>query len=270
MKFAFLGYHVEGNWAAMSKSEQEAMVDNCFAYDSRLLQAGHLIDDGAALQPGRAAKSLRWKNGAVLVTDGPFTETKEQLGGIGMLEVRDMAQAVDLMSQHPGLRYGSVFEIRPVDEELKRQAESTANYHSGAPTLESHHTRFACLGYGREDLALAGNFDEMVRQCIAFDEQRVKSGQWISGLALQGPRTAKTLRASAGKVIVTDGPFAETKEYLGGVHVLALDDLDQAVQLMSGHPALRFGMGIEIRPVSEEFDRRWQDQVVESTNRQET
>ena len=106
MKFAFLGYGLEKNWAAMSKSEQDAMLEDCFAYDSRLLEEGHLIDDGATLRPSRTAKTLRWQKGAVLVTDGPFAETKEQLGGIGVLEATDMAHAVELMSKHPGLQYG--------------------------------------------------------------------------------------------------------------------------------------------------------------------
>jgi hypothetical protein len=77
MKFAFLGYHLETSWAAMNRSEQDAMVADCFAYDRKLLKDGHLIDDGTALQPSGTARVLRWKDGAVLVTDGPFTETKE-------------------------------------------------------------------------------------------------------------------------------------------------------------------------------------------------
>src|SRR5262249_19914825 len=122
MKFAFLGYSLEQNWGAKSKSEQDAMLEDCFTYDNKLLNDGHLINDGATLQPPRTAKTLRWKNGAVVVTDVPFTETKEQLGGIGVLEARDMVHAVELIAKHPGLRYGATFEIRPIDDEsLKRQ-----------------------------------------------------------------------------------------------------------------------------------------------------
>src|SRR5262249_56892685 len=93
-----------------------------------------------------------------------------------------------------------------------------------------------------------------------LEEERIKSGQGLSGIGLQSTRTAKTLRAKAGKVVVTDGPFAETKECLGGVVVLAIKDLDQAIELLSKHPALPFGVGIEIRPIDEAFDRRWQAQ----------
>jgi len=97
-----------------------------------------------------------------------------------------------------------------------------------------------------------------LQRCSAFDEERVKSGQWQSGVALQGARTARTLRAKAGRIVVTDGPFAETKEYLGGVVVLALKDLNDAVASLSRHPALPFGVAIEIRPIDEETTRRWE------------
>jgi hypothetical protein len=93
MKFALLGYGLEKNRDAMSKSELHVMFEDCFTYDSKLLKEGHLIDDGAALQPSRMAKTLRWRNGAVVVTDGLYAETKEQLGGIGVLEANDMVHA---------------------------------------------------------------------------------------------------------------------------------------------------------------------------------
>ena len=262
MKFAFLGYHLEQNWGAMPKSEQDAMVDNCFTYDNKLLKDGHLTDDGAALRPSPTAKTLRWLKGAVVVTDGPFTETKEQLGGIGVLEARDMDHAVELMAKHPGLHYGATFEIRPIDEEsLKRMMEAIAAISAGVPSVSPKATKFASLGYISEaDWASKSqdDFDGMMKQCIAFDEARVKTGQWLAGLGLQSARTAKTLRARAGQVIVTDGPFAETKEFLGGIVILALEDLNHAVALLSKHPALPFGVAIEIRPIDEEISRRWE------------
>jgi hypothetical protein len=262
MKFAFLGYHVEDNWAAMTKSEQDAMVEDCFAFDRKLLKDGNLIDDGAALQPSRTAKILRWKNGALLVTDGPFTETKEQLGGIGILEASDMTEAVELMSRHPALRYGSTFEIRPIDEEsLQRQAAFVAKWRGAEPASDAKSVKFACLGYiSEQGSASKSEFETMIEEVFAFDEERIKSGQWRSGVKLQSTGAAKTLRAKAGKVVVTDGPFAEIKEWLGGIVVLALKDIDQAVGVLSKHPALPFGIVLEIRPMEEAFDHRWQAQ----------
>ena len=69
-----------------------------------------------ALQSGRTAKTLRWQDGKVIVTDGPFAETKEVLGGFFVFEARDVDHAVELMSKHPGVRMGP-FEIRPADEQ---------------------------------------------------------------------------------------------------------------------------------------------------------
>src|SRR5688572_13818799 len=117
MRFVFLGYAEEKQWESMSKREQEAMMDECFAYDDQLRRNGHWLDGGGALQSTVTAKTLRRKGGKVIVTDGPFAETKEQLGGFGMLEARDMEHAVELMSKHPGVRFGP-FEIRPIDEEI--------------------------------------------------------------------------------------------------------------------------------------------------------
>ena len=262
MKFAFLGYGLEQNWAAMSKSQLDAMFEDCFSYDRKLLKDGHMIGDGAALQPSQTATTVRWRNGAVIVTDGPFAETKERLGGFGILEARDMVHAVELMSKHPGLRYGATFEIRPIDEEsLKRRAASIDAWRTTAPAPDPQAQKFASFGYIDEngwDSISQAERDAMFQRCGAFDDARIKSGQWLSGVALQNAQTAKTLRAKAGKVVVTDGPFAETKEYLGGVVVLALKDASDAIALMSKHPALAFGVGIEIRPVNEEVNRRWQ------------
>jgi hypothetical protein len=95
----------------MSESERNAFVDGCFAYDDVLRKNGHFVG-GEALQSGRNAVTLRHQNGKVSVTDGPYAETKEVLGGILILEATDLNHAIQLMSKHPGVR-GGPFEIRP-------------------------------------------------------------------------------------------------------------------------------------------------------------
>ena len=77
-------------------------------------------------------------------------------------------------------------------------------------------------------------------------------------MALRGAATAKTLRSNSGRVVVTDGPYAETKEQLGGIVVNAIEDMDHAVEVLSKHPALRFSVVIEIRPIDEEMNARWE------------
>lgn len=116
MRFVCLGYMDDTKWNTMSESERNAMMDECFAYDDELRRGGHFVG-GEALQSARNGATLRFENGKVAVTDGPFTETKEQLGGILFLEARDLNHAIQLMSKHPGVRWGP-FEIRPANVEI--------------------------------------------------------------------------------------------------------------------------------------------------------
>ena len=111
MKFVCLGYIEPGKFENMAESERNAMVDSCFGYDDLLREGGHFAG-GEALQPPGNGVTLRYRGGKVAVTDGPYAETKEQIGGILILEARDINHAIDLMSKHPGVRAGP-FEIRP-------------------------------------------------------------------------------------------------------------------------------------------------------------
>jgi hypothetical protein len=114
MKYICLGYADEQTWETMSERERNAMIDACFAYDDVLRKNGNFVG-GEALQSARNATTLRWKNGKVFITDGPYAETKEQLGGILVLEARDLNHAIQLMSKHPGVKAGP-FEIRPAED----------------------------------------------------------------------------------------------------------------------------------------------------------
>jgi len=123
MKYICLGYMEEKKWETMSESERNAFVDGCFAYDDVLRKNGHFVG-GEALQGPQNATTLRFQNGKVSVTDGPYAETKEQLGGILILEANDLNHAIQLMSEHPGVR-GGPFEIRPAADltDMIRESE---------------------------------------------------------------------------------------------------------------------------------------------------
>lgn len=123
MKYICLGYIEPNKFETMSESEQKAMMDECFTYDDELRKNGHFAG-GEALQGPATATTLRWKNGKVSVTDGPYAETKEQLGGILILEARDLNHAIQLISKHPGVKAGP-FEIRPAADfsEMIRESE---------------------------------------------------------------------------------------------------------------------------------------------------
>lgn len=122
MKYICLGYIEEKKWETMPESERNTFMDECFAYDDELKKNGHFVG-GEALQSAQNAITLRWRSGKVVVTDGPFAETKEQLGGLLVLEARDLNHAIQLMSKHPGVKAGP-FEIRPAADLLGMVAES--------------------------------------------------------------------------------------------------------------------------------------------------
>jgi hypothetical protein len=114
MRYVCLGYIDQACWESLPENERNALADRCFAYDDELRRRGHFVG-GEALQNARNAATLKFRDGAVTVTDGPFAETKEQLGGILFLEARDLNEAIQIMSRHPGVRVGP-FEIRPADD----------------------------------------------------------------------------------------------------------------------------------------------------------
>ena len=113
MKYLCFGYYDKSKFDGLSESERNAMFDTCFEYDDHLRAGGHWAG-GDALQGPETSMTLNLKNGKLATTDGPYAETKEQLGGILVLEARDMNHAVQLMGQHPALKFGNTFEIRPV------------------------------------------------------------------------------------------------------------------------------------------------------------
>ncbi|HEX8878475.1 MAG TPA: YciI family protein [Candidatus Acidoferrum sp.] len=113
MKYMCFGYKNE-KWEQMSESEMNTLFDVCFAYDDDMRAKGHWLS-GEAIESPSAAVSIRIKNGKVSVTDGPFIETKEQLGGVGIMEAKDLNEAIALWSKHPALGVSATgFEIRPI------------------------------------------------------------------------------------------------------------------------------------------------------------
>ena len=95
MKYICLGYIEPGTFEGMTEHERHAVLDECFDHNDHLRANGHLVTE-VALQPPETALTLYWKNGKVATTDGPYAETKEQLGGIQILEARDINHAVQL------------------------------------------------------------------------------------------------------------------------------------------------------------------------------
>jgi hypothetical protein len=114
MKYICLVYLVEKDMNSMTKKEVDACIDESLAYDDTLRRAGHLLV-AHALQPVEAATTIRVRNGKLSATDGPFAETKEQLGGFILIEARDLNEAIQVASKIPMARHGSI-EVRPIRE----------------------------------------------------------------------------------------------------------------------------------------------------------
>ena len=114
MKYLCLIYDEEKKVGAMSKSESDAFMGEYFAFTDAIRKSGHYLG-GEALQPVQTATTVRFRNGKLSTTDGPFAETKEQLGGFYFIDARDLNDAIQVASRIPSARTGSV-EVRPVVE----------------------------------------------------------------------------------------------------------------------------------------------------------
>jgi hypothetical protein len=112
MRYLCLIYDDQKTMSSMSKAESDAFMGEYFAFTEDIRKSGHYVA-GEALQPVSTATSIRLRNGKLSTTDGPFAETKEQLGGFYMIECDTIDQAIEAAKMCPGAKYGSV-EVRPV------------------------------------------------------------------------------------------------------------------------------------------------------------
>lgn len=112
MKYLCLIYDEEKTIDAMSASEGEAFMGEYFAFTQAIRESGQFVA-GEALQPVSTATTVRIRNGRMSTTDGPFAETREQLGGFYLIEARDLNEAIQVAAKIPSARIGSI-EVRPV------------------------------------------------------------------------------------------------------------------------------------------------------------
>lgn len=112
MKYLCLIYHDEREWAKLPPAEMEEVMAEYFAFTEQVGQSGHLVA-GEALHPTSTATTVRVRRGTTDTTDGPFAETREQLGRFYMIEARDLNEAIQVAARIPAARWGSV-EVRPV------------------------------------------------------------------------------------------------------------------------------------------------------------
>jgi hypothetical protein len=112
MKYLCLIYDEEKKLGAMSQAESDAFMREYFAFSDGIRKSGHMLH-GEALKPVETATTVRVRNGKISTTDGPFAETKEQLGGFYLIEAKDLNEAIQVAAKIPSARIGSV-EVRPI------------------------------------------------------------------------------------------------------------------------------------------------------------
>ena len=115
MRYICLIYSDEGQWARMSEAENARVMQEFMAFTESIVKSGH-HRAGDPLQPTSTATTVRAKNGKPMTTDGPFAETKEQLGGYYIIEAANLDEALKIAERIPSVRYGGAIEVRPIVE----------------------------------------------------------------------------------------------------------------------------------------------------------
>ena len=189
---------------------------------------------GKPLADPRTARTVRVRNGETLISDGPFADTKEFIGGFDLLECESMEQAIEVASKHPVAWFNAI-ELRPIPE------------NNAIPHHIDHAVLRQMLMVCFDGIPAAPEVEAQVaRDSEAWREQLERSGARIAGAFLAPPSEARTVRVRGGQTIVTDGPFVETKEFLGGFDLLGCETFEEAVSLAARHPVARFHQ-IEVR-----------------------
>lgn len=203
--------------------------------------AGPAIVGGAALDHPRTAVTVRAGEAGPLVTQGPFAETTEVVGGVYILEAATLDEALELARHNPAAVDGSV-ELRPLVEWSGR---------AGGGPVPDGTVRYLALLWGKEDEAsIPGStaWDEGAAAHTRFGEEA--GAALLGGGALHPAATATTVRVRDGEVLLSDGPYAETSEVLGGLYALLARSEEEAVALAARIPTGPGG-AVELRRILE-------------------
>src|SRR5262245_60659732 len=242
MKYMLLIYGAEGAW---TEDERRAcMIESLGVCDE--LAAQGKFRDASPLRPVATAASVRVRDGRTLVTDGPFAETAEQLGGYYVLDLADLDEAIAVAARLPPAAKGTV-EIRPLvalDGLPPERPVSTGG--SG-----SRRTPFLLLCYDDEAAWEAAGSEALAEaraEAAGLARRLSDEGRYLSASPLHPAATATCVRVRGGRRVITDGPFAETHEVLGGYYLILAEDRATALRIAARHPGVRVG-AVEVRPL---------------------
>jgi hypothetical protein len=240
MKYMFLMYGSENSW---TPEERTDCMIGCLNICDELKAQGKFIAT-APLHPVATAATVRVRDGRQLVTAGPFAETTEQLGGFFLLELEDLDEAIAVASRLPQIGK-SIAEIRPVLAVDGFPPARPIPFGSGDPKA----TPYILLCYHEEGCwqdAGPEAMQETMAEAAAQVKKLYDSGRYVISSPLHPVSTATCVRVRNGKQIITDGPFAETHEVLGGFYVVTAESQDEAIQMAARQPGARHG-GMEVR-----------------------
>ncbi|HKW51626.1 MAG TPA: YciI family protein [Candidatus Eisenbacteria bacterium] len=113
MQYLLMCCFNEDRWAQLPESQREKIMQEYAEFDQSIVKSGHFRAK-AQLQSISASTTVRHQNGKPVITDGPFAETKEQLGGYHLVECRDLDEALSIAARIPTLPYGGLIEVRPL------------------------------------------------------------------------------------------------------------------------------------------------------------
>ncbi len=214
------------------------------ARDVRL--GGHALADPAT------AATVRVRDGKTLVTDGPFVETKEQVGGFDVIDCADLDEAIEIAAKHP-VSWFHTIEVRPFADAWPF-AEGPGPWADPVPLDRSvplGQRRYALLVCSDGIPGTDAEEESIVSECLAWRQAREDTGAQVFGHPLKHADTATTVRVRDGRTLVTDGPFVDTKEFIAGIDVVDCTSREEAIQFAAAHPLARFHM-VEVRPFADD------------------
>lgn len=216
----------------------EKMLLQMARYTEELVKAGALVGC-ERLQPSSTAKRVHYAQGKFTVTDGPFAETKELVAGFSMIEAKSLDEAIEWAKRIP-FQEGEVevrplFELTdfPVDpaEQPAGWRDKEEQFRAAAPARKPGSVRYIGLVKADRNTEAAVMPDEkFLSEMGAFMEEGIKAGVYLSGEGLQPSSKGARVRFSGAQRLVTDGPFTETKELIGGYAILQFTSPAEALQ----------------------------------------
>jgi len=197
---------------------------------------------GRELDLPETAVTVRVRHGETLVTDGPFAETKEFIAGFDVLECADLDEAIEVAAKHPSSWFQKI-EIRPFMDGLELDG-ATARFAAGDDLAGTPYCLMMCL----DGIPAEPQVEESIMsESIAWGEDLKARAILVFGHPLGHKDTATTVRVRNGETLLSDGPFAETKEFIGGISVISCDNRAQAIEIAAAHPLARYHR-VEVRP----------------------